>query len=350
MSGQTRGVGATIARGLLALVEPIYTAVVGARNHLFDREMIRIGRLPRPVISVGNITTGGTGKTPVVQWIVRELIALKHHPAVLTRGYKRENESSSSDEEQMLRDSLGVPIFADPQRYLAGQRALAKHPEIDAFVLDDGFQHRRLARDLDIVLIDATNPFGYDHVLPRGMLRESLAGLARVHVVILTRVDLAPAASIEEIESAIRSSNRMVPILRSIHRMDEVRCRTDAMPNCPTHGALDVLRDKRVWAFCGIGNPEAFENGLRRAGVELAGSTHFADHHPYEVSDLESLVSNARAADAALLLTTEKDFVKLRDLPQLLALSMPIYTVGVRIELNEVDTTILRTQIQKLMA
>lgn len=342
MSGESRGIGATIARATLALVEPVYTAIVGARNHLFDRELIGISRLPRPVISVGNLTTGGTGKTPVVQWIVRELLATSHRPAVLMRGYKRVDANSASDEEQMLRDSLGVPVFSDPKRLLAGQRALRAHPDIDAFVLDDGFQHRRLARDLDIVLIDATNPFGYDHVLPRGMLRESLVGLARVDVVILTRVDLAPASRLDEIESAVRSGNRSVLILRSVHRMDEV-----------SHGdqrlSLSGLHGKRVWAFCGIGNPEAFENGLRKAGVDLAGTTRFADHHRYESADLDALEDQAAAAGAELLLTTEKDFVKLRELSTMLAGPLPIYRIGVRIEMPASDAERLRAILAKVL-
>lgn len=342
MSGQSRGIGAMLTRATLSLVEPIYTAVVGARNHLFDRNLIAASRLPRPVISVGNLTTGGTGKTPVVQWIVRELVALSHRPAVLMRGYKRTDETASSDEEQLLRDSLGIPVFADPKRHLAGLRALQKHPEIDVFVLDDGFQHRRLARDLDIVLIDATNPFGYDHVLPRGMLRESLTGLSRVDAVILTRVDLVPETQIEQIESAVRSGNLTVPILRSVHRMDDVR-------SGDHRGTLEDLRGKRVWAFCGIGNPEAFENGLRKAGVELAGSTHFADHHPYDVSDVDALEQQAQYAGADLLLTTEKDSVKLRDLTTLLALPLPIFSVGVRIELGSTDAERMRRILKDVM-
>lgn len=342
MSGQSRGVGAKLARLLLALFEPIYRAVVGTRNRLFDRELMRIQHLPRPVISVGNLTTGGTGKTPVVQWIVRELQSLTHRPAVLLRGYKRTSTQSASDEEQMLRDSLGIPVFADPKRFLAGQRALNKHPEIDVFVLDDGFQHRQLARDLDVVLIDATNPFGYEHVLPRGMLRESLAGLARVDVVILTRVDLAPPEQIKSIEDSVRRANPKVPVLRSIHRLSEVWGDGE-------RGSLERLRGKKVWAFCGIGNPEAFENGLRKAGVELAGMTRFADHHPYEPQDLESLEAAASEAGAEVLLTTEKDYVKLRDLPTLLSSPMPLLCVGVRIEMSDDDSAKLRKILRQTL-
>ncbi len=335
MSGRSTGIGATLARAALACVEPIYTAIVGARNHLFDRELIHITRLPRPVISVGNLTTGGTGKTPVVQWIVRELQSMGHRPAVLMRGYKRADRNASSDEEQLLRDSLGVPVFADPKRVLAGQRALKAHPEIDVFVLDDGFQHRRLARDLDVVLIDATNPFGYDHVLPRGMLRESLNGCSRGDVIILTRVDLAPPGQVQEIESRVRTTNKAVPVLRSIHKLDQLSGHNE-------HRTLDHLKDKKVWAFCGIGNPEAFENALRKAGVELAGFTRFDDHHPYSAQDVDQLQQTATRAGAAVLLTTEKDFVKLRELPEMLDASIPILSVGVRIEMGSDDAQRLR--------
>jgi tetraacyldisaccharide 4'-kinase len=342
MSGQSRGLGAGLARVVLACVEPVYTLVVGARNHLFDRQLMRSSRLPRPVISVGNLTTGGTGKTPVVQWIVRELQAMSHKPAVLMRGYKRVDAQSRSDEEQLLRDSLAVPVFADPRRFLAGQHALKAHPEIDVFVLDDGFQHRKLARDLDIVLIDATNPFGYDHVLPRGMLRESLAGLARVGVVILTRVDLAPAEQLEEIESTVRSANTSVPMLRTIHRLGEVQ-------GDGNRKTLEQLSGNKVWAFCGIGNPEAFENALRKAGVELAGVTRFGDHHPYDPDDLDRLRAAAKSAGATVLLTTEKDFVKLRELPSLMSTPIPVLSVGVQIEMSESDSARLRALIAQCM-
>lgn len=352
MSGHTRGIGATLARAALSCVEPIYTAIVGTRNHLFDRELMSISELPRPVISVGNLTTGGTGKTPVVQWIVRELQSMSHRPAVLLRGYKRSDTQASSDEEQLLRDSLGVPVFADPKRVLAGQKALRAHPEIDAFVLDDGFQHRQLARDLDVVLIDATNPFGYDHVLPRGMLRESLNGLARVDVVVLTRTDLAPPGQVQEIERSVRSVNAAVPILRSTHRMDDVSISATNEAATPESSvarrSLSSLRGHRVWAFCGIGNPDAFESGLRQSGVDLVGMTRFGDHHPYDVADVERLQSAAASAGGSLLVTTEKDMVKLRELPGLLS-SVPIASVGVRIEMSEADAITLRKMLRTVM-
>lgn len=338
MSGQARGPFAMLSRIVLACVEPIYTAIVGTRNHLFDRELVNIARLPRPVISVGNITTGGTGKTPVVQWIVRELQSLSHRPAVLLRGYKRQDAQSTSDEEQLLRESLGVPVFADPKRALAGQRAIKAHPEIDVIVLDDGFQHRKLYRDLDIVLIDATNPFGYGHVLPRGMLRESLASLARVNVVILTRVELAPDAQVAEIEQTVRRRNPAVPILKSNHRLDQIT--GDGPPR-----SIETLHGRRVWAFCGIGNPDAFESSLRKAGIDIAGMTRFADHHAYDAGDLEQLQASAARVGATVLLTTEKDSVKLQELSGLIG-SLPVWSIGVRIEMNEADSAVLRSMIR----
>ena len=192
MSGQARGVGATLTRTLLAAAEPAYAGVMTARNRLFDRGAKRIHRLPRPVISIGNLTTGGTGKTPAVQWLVRALQERGHRPGILTRGYRKE-AGAASDEEELLRESLGVPVVANADRVRGAATLLERTPAVTTFVLDDGFQHRRVAREADVVLIDATNPFGYDHVLPRGLLREPVVGLARAHLVILTRVDQAGA-------------------------------------------------------------------------------------------------------------------------------------------------------------
>ena len=165
------------------------------------------------MISIGNITTGGTGKTPIVQYIVRNLLTAGHRPACLLRGYKI-GTSQLSDEAALLERSLLIPVAANPDRTAAGRELITQDSEIDLILLDDGFQHRRLYRDLDIVLIDATSPFGYDHVLPRGMLREPLIGLARADVLIITRTSLVDADSLSRTQAKLRKYNPAAPILR----------------------------------------------------------------------------------------------------------------------------------------
>ena len=166
ISGEQRGLGARLLRGAMRLIEPIYTAVVASRNQGYTTGIITSKRAARPVVSVGNITTGGTGKTPVVRWLSHRLRENGMHPAVLLRGYKSK-AGSRSDEEQLLDELLNasdasapVVVHAQPDRFAGSEAVLREHPDVDVFILDDGFQHRRLQRDFDLVLIDATNPFG----------------------------------------------------------------------------------------------------------------------------------------------------------------------------------------------
>ena len=325
MSGETRGAGAGAARVALRAAEPLYGAITRLRNGLFDRGTLRGHVLPRPVVSVGNLTTGGTGKTPVVQWIARRLLADGHRPVVLMRGYRRESSDVASDEELLLRESLdGVPIVADPNRVAAGVATLEADATIDSFILDDGFQHRRLHRDCDVVVIDATNPFGYGHVLPRGMLREPIAGVARASLVILTRVDGASTETIAEIERTVRQHHPTVPIVRSTHRLDDA---------VDVDGRVRPLAGAKVLAFSGIGNPAAFERSMTNAGAAVVSVRRFADHHPYRVDDLYALRVAALDAGAEAMVTTEKDWVKLRSLDPT-GPGVPTWRAGVRVSFS----------------
>src|SRR4051794_19424360 len=180
MSDEARGVGASTLRSILRCFEPFYALAMRINNGLYDRGIKKVHRLERPVISVGNITTGGTGKTPAVQWIARRLLTAGHRPASLLRGYTVGN-ATKSDEATLLEQSLRIPVRANPDRVSAGRELIAQPPEVDVTPRDEASQPRRVHRDLDLVLIDATTPFGYGHVLPRGMLREPLSGLRRAH-------------------------------------------------------------------------------------------------------------------------------------------------------------------------
>lgn len=328
MSGETRGLAATSLRAGLRTVEPAYSGIAALRNTLFDRGLKRAHRLPRPVLSVGNLTTGGTGKTPFVQWLVRELTDMGRHTAILMRGYARSDGATMSDEERVLTESLpGCPVYADPDRVSAGHRAIAERPALDTFVLDDGFQHRRLARDLDIVLIDATNPLGYGHVLPRGMLRESPSGLRRANLIVITRAERVDERRLDEIEAqATALASRGTPIVRVRYRMDEVRI--DGESPRP----LTSFAGRRAVALSAIGNPQAFEEGLSAAGVTVADARRYADHHAYTRDDVAAIRESLVRANAELILTTEKDWAKLRDLS---LGDLTFGRVGVRVEATE---------------
>ncbi len=294
LKGDAHGAGPSLLRCGLRAVEPLYAGVTGIRNKLFDAGLKRARKLGRPTISVGNITTGGTGKTPIVQWLVEQLIAQGHRPAVLLRGYRA--SEGHSDEASLYRRIEGLEVEADPDRIAAARRVLARAPQTSVFLLDDAFQHRRAARDLDIVLIDATNPFGFEHVLPRGLLREPLRGLARADVLIITRVhDRADA-----LRQRLRALNPIAPILSCRHVITGLRDEHDQPAPLP----------QRAIAIAGIGNPMAFFEQLEtELGIPLTQTIALPDHHAYDAAALARIRS--AAPNGTAVITTEKDWVKL---------------------------------------
>ena len=299
LSGRSRGLGPTVVRTAARGVEPFYSGAMRVRNALFNTGIKHSHALARPVVSVGNLTTGGTGKTPVVQWLCEQLIARGHHPAVLLRGYR--SAGGISDEAELYRQNKRIEVEPDPDRVRAAARVLARSPDTSVFVLDDGFQHRRVKRDLDIVLVDASNPFGFGHLLPRGLLREPIAGIARAHVIVITRA----TDDVKPLVTRLRKLNALAPIYICRHR---ITCLLD-----PQDASTRLDVNERVLAFAGVGNPESFAERLR-ADLMLTNVTldaSISDHHPYSIVDLNRIVSLG-AFDAWV--TTEKDFVKIRRL------------------------------------
>jgi tetraacyldisaccharide 4'-kinase len=306
MSGQRQGISAGLARGLLRAAEPVYAQIMRMRNHLYDSGALRARRLPIAVISVGNITAGGTGKTPVVQWLARRLAEMGQRPAVLLRGYKRPG-IEPGDEELLLREALpGAVVYAQADRVAAGKAVLERHPEVDAIVLDDGFQHRRLARDFELVLIDATNPFGFGHVHPRGLLREPLAGLARADAFVLTRADQVSVEKRSDIEAALRGWNHRAPLYRARHVITGFMDGSESRP-------MTALEEKRFFVAAGIGNPASLNRQIESFAGECKGCRWFPDHHQYTSREVEHLLHEARNSGAEVLIVTEKDWVKIRE-------------------------------------
>ena len=251
--------GAKLGRALA----PVYGMVVTHRNRRFDAG-VGVVRLDRPVISVGNLSVGGTGKTPMVRWVCERLIAASATPAIAMRGYK--SAGGESDEAMEYADALpGVPVVAQPDR-TAGLRALFATDAgsaVNAVVLDDGFQHRRIARDLDIVLIDCSRSVAGARLLPAGWLREPMASLARAHAVVLTHAERASEAELTGARSVVAAHAPGVPIAVCEHAGASLRVGEE------THG-VDWLLGKRVAVACAIGNPAAFVAGVREAGAEVA--------------------------------------------------------------------------------
>lgn len=349
MGGQTRGAGAALARTGLSLIEPFYAGVMGARNLAYEHGFLRVTPLPRPTISVGNITTGGTGKTPMVRWVAEALRAAGRRPAVLMRGYRR-GGAAQSDEQVMLNEWLNrdgaavhVPVHANADRVAGAAEVVREHPELDVFVLDDGFQHRRAGRDLDIVLVNAREPFGFGHVLPRGLLREPMSGLRRAGAFVITHAGEVSPQTISGIEAAIRKHSPAAPIYRADHSAVGFRCGNDGLAAELT--ALEGLRDRRYFAFCGIGSPQSFEGHLVKLGGVPVGRRRFDDHHDYTRADVAELGREAQSAGADVLVTTAKDWAKLGAIVKNGAPVPPVWRLEIAIRFADGDEGKLTRQI-----
>jgi tetraacyldisaccharide 4'-kinase len=289
-----------------------YEAVTRVRGAAYNKGILAQRRLEGVVISVGNLTVGGTGKTPMVLWIAQRLLAEGKSVGILTRGYRgrpaaketakdggEAASESSSDEVQMLKARLGerVAFGVGADRFARGKELSARG--INWFVLDDGFQHRRLARNVDIVLVDATNPFGGGRLLPSGRLREPRSALSRADVVVITRSDRAPA-----IEAAVRLDSN-APIFYAKVGLDSICARKGDIPG--ESGDVQNAREQKLFAFCGIGNPAAFLADLRDWGLQIVGHKLFRDHHRYTQEDIQEIQEEAEKSGATSVICTEKD-------------------------------------------
>jgi tetraacyldisaccharide 4'-kinase len=303
--GQAHGVWPLLQRlGLLAASVP-YSAAVRLRNLGYQRGWLRSQRVNVPVISVGNLTVGGTGKTPCVEYVAGFYRERGWRVAILSRGYG--SEAGRNDEALVLEENLpAVPHLQGVDR-VALARIAVEELESEIVVLDDGFQHRRLQRDLDLVLIDATAPWGYGHLLPRGLLREPRSSLTRAGVIVLTRCDQVELAERERLREAMDRLAPSVPVIETTHRPVELINSERATES------LTSLCQQPVAAFCGIGNPEAFRRTLVNQGAEVCAFRTYADHHAYTRDDVQELRTWARSLPVdCLVLTTQKDLVKLR--------------------------------------
>lgn len=355
MSGEDRRVSAALLRTALAAAEPAYVTGARVRNWLFDAGLRKAHRLPRPTISIGNLTTGGTGKTPMVRWLAGRLREGGRRVAVLSRGYKASAPGSAGDEQIMLDRSLNSPleerriaVVANPDRIAGAEEALRQRPDTDVFLLDDGFQHRRAARDLDIVLISAANPFGYGHALPRGMLREPVAGVARAGAVVITHAGLADDEELSVIEQTIRRHNPAAPVFRAFHAPTALRSGGTSGPASAEHSP-QALRDRGWFAFCGVGDPHTFLRQLQALGGRCAGHRFFADHHQYTPHDRSALVHAAAAAGADVLVTTEKDWVKWSALPDETGAVLPVWRLDVEIGFLGDDERRLLEEVESVL-
>ncbi len=337
----------------------LYGKIADVRNSLYDRGTFPSHDLGARTISIGNITTGGTGKTPLVARVAEILAGEGEKVCILTRGYGREDPRTrvlvsdgksvivgartGGDEPVELAQKLigKAVVVADADRVAAAAWAIEKYG-VTAFILDDGFQHRRARRDLDIVCIDATDPFGNELVLPAGRLREPLHNLARADAIVITRSNLVDDT--DAIAASVRRWNVEAPLfasrneLRGITILNGGRTAVEWSSLRASGSADDGVR---ILAFCGLGNPEAFFTELRRAlqqagmhgEFDLAELKEFPDHHRYSQSDITTLEQHARDTNVHALLTTAKDAVKLESLN----FSIPCFVVANNVVIEDAD-------------
>jgi tetraacyldisaccharide 4'-kinase len=335
ISGERAGAPSAILRFCLEVLSWFYAVAIGVRNLLFDARILKQTKLSVPVISVGNITTGGTGKTPTVIMLVKELQRMGRRPAVLTRGYgapKLSDGTRGKSDEVMVIESEcpGIPVIVNGDRVAGGREAIEKF-NADILVIDDGFQHRRLARDLNIVLVDATEPLGIPGVLPRGTWREPPFNLKRANVIMLTRCE---QVSPELANLAAGLLTQWVSPRSIFQQRTTVTGLYDA-ENHPVpliaggvgagmggggvgggaKGAGDTAdRPHRVVVFAGIGNPNGFLHTVRSMGMEVVAGCWFDDHHRYRLpDDLDAIAKATELRHVDAWVTTLKDWVKLRN-------------------------------------
>jgi tetraacyldisaccharide 4'-kinase len=318
------------SRSLSAALWPMavaYGAAMRLRVLLYRRGILRTRRLDGVVISVGNLTTGGTGKTPMVLWLAERLAAEGHRPAILTRGYRGKapgdgNGPPLADEVSLLQRRLGdrADFGVGKDRYATGRRLEQKGSRW--FILDDGFQHLALGRDADILLLDASDPFGAGRLLPAGRLREPRSALTRAGIVVITRADRAPA-----VEAIVRRFSQA----KVFYAHTELESVVEAREMAVTLAETDRARMKFL-AFCGIGNPGAFFYDLRRWGFSVVAEHAFRDHHRYTPRDMARLEQAAAGAGADAMVCTEKDVFNLRDAPPG---RVPRYACRIRLALSD---------------
>jgi tetraacyldisaccharide 4'-kinase len=302
--GERRGLGPTLARLGLGCAAVPYGLGVTLRNIAYVRGWTKAHAAGVPVISVGNLTLGGTGKTPCVEWLANWCRQRDLRVAILSRGYGA--EAGRNDEALVLEENCpDVPHLQGADRAALAKIAV-EELESEVLILDDGFQHRRLRRDLDIVLVDATCPWGHGWLFPRGLLREPASSLGRAGVVMLTRTDMTSPEALARLHEEVRRHAPGIPIAESRHR-------PSAWVNGDRRLPATALAGRPVAAFCGLGNPDAFRGTLQSLGIEPIAWRTYPDHHAYSAADVEELRTWARGlpADAAIA-TTQKDLVKIR--------------------------------------
>ena len=345
-----RTIGIAVLRMVASVVAWLYDKLTIFRNLLFDLKILKAHKVNCPVISVGNLAVGGTGKTPMVIWLARFLLEEGWRVGIVSRGYKGEETEKvlvvsdgrdilagsdiSGDEPQLLARALpGIPVLCSTKRSLAAEAAVEQF-RCEVVILDDGFQHRFIARNLDIVMLDSRYPFGEGFLLPRGILREQTTALTRAQVLVLSRFDGSKEA--EQSHKNLVGQWPDKTVVTAAHRATRVFKATTQKER-----PLSSVKNMRLAAFAGIGRPDEFFRTVHDLGADLVYTAALPDHHPLTVDLLTSLAEEASAKQPELWLTTEKDWVRLPgDLPD----SMELMILAVEIDLDG-DSSLLKAAV-----
>ena len=329
----------TVIKILAVAMSLPYRLIITFRNWLYDKKIFAVVKLPCPVISVGNITAGGTGKTPCVVMLAQMLQSHGFKPAILSRGYGGKNTKSvnivsdgknilldsktAGDEPFLMAQSLrSIPIIVGPQRIKTGSAAINRFGA-NVLICDDAMQHRQIFRDISLVLLDSQDPLGNGHVLPRGKLREPIAGLERASAFLLTRTDETSKA--DNINNKLKQVGN-IPIFTSIHKIKDV-IKGDYSDKWPISG----LKGKKVCAFCGIAKPDSFKKSLLAAQAHILSLDTFPDHHNYNRAELEIIKNKFYDYKADLIITTQKDGMRLQNFADFLSL---IYMMRIEMKIT----------------
>lgn len=305
----------------LLFFSSLYGIILKIRSFLYTSGLLKKRQLNAKVISIGNLTVGGTGKTPMVISIAEILMRNNKKTAILSRGYKSQEEgrlrivsdgkeikldpASAGDEPYLMAERLkGVSVLTSPDRYESGRYAIENF-SAETIILDDGFQNLAIKKDMDILLIDAMDPFGSGYLLPRGILREPLSAIKKADIIIITKADYPE--NISDIIETVRLYNSHAPVFKAIYKPSElVNIKTGRKED------MNILKNKSVAIFSGIANPLSFSYLIKNTGADIAEEFIFNDHHLYTKDEIDRIKISAKKAD--MIITTEKDAVKIKSL------------------------------------
>ena len=346
MSDDNNGNGCFLL--LLSMASKVYGGAVKLRRTFYKKSVFKSKKLSRPVISIGNITAGGTGKTPMTIYVANVINALGYNVAVVSRGYKGKAETKggivsdgetllmtpeiSGDEPYMMAAKLkDVPVIVGKNRFKAGRLAIGKFAP-DIILLDDGFQHLKLERDLDLVLLDCRKPLGNGHLLPRGMMREPASALCCADAIVLTRADMVNNKEMTSLLQNFRFHERKKPVFRAFHKPIVYKI-INGKKNIKkaSRQSPDCMKGRTVFAFSGLADNRNFRQTLENLECNVAGHFEFSDHHSYSDSDLKNILTAAEKRMSECLVTTEKDYVRIA---HKVTWPKDLYIIGIEIEFD----------------